>query len=151
MGKLTTLAIAGVAVSVLGTGCSLLGPTTAEACVDWVWFQDRQDQFDQAALVVVGKPVRRDGETSIYGYTAQTHLVEIETIFKGAAGQDTLLISSMPKTCTGWESYPNGDPLDTNQRVIIFATEQDNQWFTMTPDQGVIPFEQGTPLPFERS
>ncbi|MDQ1058773.1 hypothetical protein QFZ23_002674 [Arthrobacter globiformis] len=54
----------------------------------------------------------------------------------------------MPQTCTGGESYPNGDPLDTNQRVLIFATEQDREWFTMTPDQGVVPFEQGAPLPF---
>jgi hypothetical protein len=69
---------------------------------------DPQDQFDQAALVAVGKPMRQDGETSIYGYTAQTHLVELETIYKGKAGQETVRISSMPQTCTGGESYPNG-------------------------------------------
>jgi hypothetical protein len=151
MGKLATLAFLGVTVSVMGTGCSFLGPTRGDACVDWVRFADRQDQFTQAALVAVGKLVRPDGETSIYGYTAQTHLVEIETIYKGTAEQDAVRISSMPQTCSGGESYPKGDPLDTNQRVLIFAIQQDHKWFTMTPEQGVIPFEQGTPLPFKSS
>jgi hypothetical protein len=149
MGTLARLAVVGLTVSFLGTGCSLWDPPRAEACVDWVQFEDPQDQFDQAALVAVGEPVRQDGETSIYGYTAQTHLVKIETIYKGKPGQETVRISSMPQTCTGGESYPKGDPLHTNQRVLIFATEQDDEWFTMTPEQGVIPFKQGTPLPFE--
>lgn len=151
MRNLAPGAVLGIAVSVLGTGCSLLGPTTGDACVDWVRFADPQDQFDEAALVAVGKPVRQDGQTSIYGYTAQTHLIEIETIYKGKAGQESVRISSMPQTCTSGESYPNGDPLDTNQRVLIFATEQNHEWFTMTPEQGVVPFEQGTPLPFKPS
>ena len=150
MGNLATLACVGSAVSVLGTGCGF-GPTKAEVCADWVQFQDPQDQFDRAGLVAVGKPVRQDGETSIYGYTARTHVVEVEKILKGEPGQETILVSSMPQTCTGGESYPEGDPLDTKQRVLIFATEQDNQWFTMTPSQGVVPFERGTPLPFQSS
>lgn len=42
----------------------------------------------------------------------------------------TILVSSMPQTYTGGESYPDGDPLDTKQRVLIFATERDDQWFS---------------------
>lgn len=49
---------------------------------------------------------------------------------------------------TGGESYPEGDPLDTRQRIVIFATKQGGEWFTMTPSQGVLSFPQGTELPF---
>jgi hypothetical protein len=52
-------------------------------------------------VLIVGRP----GTTSIYGYQATTHLVEVERILKGV-------------------------------------------WFTMTPSQSVLPFQQGTRLPF---
>ena len=152
MGKLTMLAAAGnfAVVLVLTTGC-MTEPPHAEACVDWVRFEDPQDQFDQAALVIIGKPVKQDGETNMYGYTARTYLVEIETVLKGEQGQKTVLISSTPQTCTGGVSYPDGDPLDTNQRVLVFANKQDNKWSTLTPQQGVLPLTGGTPLPFRSS
>lgn len=84
-------------------------------------------------MVLIGKSVSRAGETTIYGSKATTHLVEIEQVLKGEPGDGNLRISSMPPTCTGGESYPDGDPLDPNQRVIIFATRQGGEWFTMTP------------------
>lgn len=166
MGKLVALAQVGLLVSVLGSGCSLVpgpgaapsggaatsgGPVPgggAETCVDWVRFETPQDQYDKAGVVLIGKSVSRAGETSIYGYKATTHLVEVEQVLKGAPGDGNLRISSMPPTCTGGETYPDGDPLDPNQRVIIFATRQGGDWFTMTPAQGVLPFPQGTKLPF---
>ena len=150
MGKLASLATAGIAVSVLTGACSA-EPPSAVACIDWVHFENPQDQFDQAGLVAVGKPVEQQGETNIYGYRARTHLVEVEAVLKGEPRQETLSITSIPQTCTGGVSYPDGDPLDTNQRVLIFATEQDGKWFTITPWQGVIPFSEGSPLPFESS
>ncbi|MDQ0076322.1 hypothetical protein [Arthrobacter oryzae] len=166
MGKLVALALVGLLVSVLGSGCSLVpgpgaapsggaatsgGPVPgggAETCVDWVRFETPQDQYDKAGVVLIGKSVSRTGETSIYGYKATTHLVEVEQVLKGDPGDGNLRISSMPPTCTGGETYPDGDPLDPNQRVIIFATRQGGDWFTMTPAQGVLPFPQGTKLPF---
>ncbi len=120
----------------------------AVACVDWVRFETPQDQFDQAGLVLIGKSVSRAGETSIYGHKAATHLVEVEQVLKGELGDGDLRISSMPPTCTVGGSYPEGDPLDPNQRVIIFANMQNGEWFTMTPAQGVLPFPQGAELPF---
>ena len=150
MGKIARVATAGTVVFVLGTGCSS-GQPTADACVDWVRFEDPRDQFDKAELVAVGKALRQDGETSIYSYAARTHLIEIETVLKGEPGQGPIQISSMPQTCTGGESYPDGDPLDTNQRVLIYATKQADKWFTMTPDQSVAPYEQGSPLPVQSS
>ncbi len=117
------------------------------ACVEWVQFETPQDQYDKAGVVLIGKSVSRAGETSIYGHKATTHLVEVEQVLKGDPGDGNLRIS-MPPTCTGGESYPDGDPLDPNQRVIIFATKQGGDWFTMTPAQGVLLFQQGTELPF---
>jgi len=99
-------------------------------------------------MVLIGKSVSQVGETTIYGSQATTHLVEVERVLKGDPGDGNLRISSMPPTCTVGESYPDGDPLDTAERVIIFATKQGAEWFTMTPAQGVLPFPQGSNLPF---
>jgi hypothetical protein len=173
MGKLISLAQAGLLVIVLGTGCGIepsggaapssgnqpssgIGPSGgavpgggAVACVDWVRFESAQDQYDYAGLAVIGKPVGEDGETSIYGYKATTHLIEVERALKGEPGDGTIRVSSTPMTCTaGGESYPDGDPLDTDQRLIIFATRQGTDWFTLTPAQAVLPFPQGKELPF---
>jgi hypothetical protein len=118
------------------------------ACVDWVRFETPQDQYDKASVVLIGKSVSRAGETTIYGSEATTHLVEVEQVLKGNPGEGDLRISSMPPTCTGGETYPEGDPLDTAERVIIFATKQRGEWFTHTPAQGVLPFPQGAEIPF---
>ena len=118
------------------------------ACVDWVRFATPQDQYDNAGVVLIGRSVGPAGETSIYGSKATTHLVEVEQVFKGNPGEGNLRISSMPPTCTGGETYPDGDPLDTAERVIIFATKQGGEWFTHTPAQGVLPFPQGAEIPF---
>lgn len=178
MGKFVSLVQAGLLVIVLGTACGTppSGPAAPNsdtqpspsaapgsgietasggapdggtvACVDWVRFESPQDQYDHAGLVLIGEPAGKDGETSIYGYRAATHLIKVEQILKGEPGDGTIRITSTPMTCTAdGESYPDGDPLDTDQRVIIFANKQGADWFTLTPAQGVLPF-QGTELPF---
>lgn len=134
--------------STRGSSTSPVPGNGAVTCVDWVRFETPQDQYDRASLVLVGKSVRRAGETSIYGHKATTHLVEVEQVLKGELGDGDLRISSMPPTCTVGGSYPDGDPLDPNQRVIIFANMQNGEWFTMTPAQGVLPFPLGAELPF---
>ncbi|NJC23956.1 hypothetical protein BJ994_003032 [Arthrobacter pigmenti] len=132
----------------LGTsGCS--GETVSGACADWVLFETPQDLFDHAPLVLVGRPIAEDGQQRIYGYDAQIHVVSIEKILKGDIEQDEIRIASMPQTCTDVSVvYPRGDPLDIDQRVIIFASEQEGQWFTITPEQGVLSFAEGEELPF---
>jgi hypothetical protein len=119
------------------------------ACVDWVRFETPQDQYDSAGLVLIGESVSREGETSIYGHMATTHVVEVEEVLKGNPGDGNLRITSTPPTCTVGGSYPDGDPLDTAERVIIFASRQGDEWFTITPAQGVLPFPQGSKLPFQ--
>jgi hypothetical protein len=120
----------------------------AVACVDWVWFETPEDQYDNAPVVLIGKSVSLAGESTIYGSKATTHLIEVERVLKGDPEDGNLRISSMPPTCTVGETYPDGDPLDTAERVIIFATKHGAEWFTMTPAQGVLPFPQGSNLPF---
>ena len=117
-------------------------------CVEWVRFATPQDQYDNAGMVLIGKSVSRAGETSIYGHKATTHLVEVEQVLKGNPGEGNPRITSTPPTCTVGGSYPDGDPLDTAERVIIFASKQGNEWFTITPAQGVLPLPQGSELPF---
>jgi hypothetical protein len=151
MGKFISLAPAAFLVGVLGTGCGLIPGNGAETCVDWVRFETAQEQYNNASMVLIGKSAGSDGETSLYGYKATTHLIEIERVLKGNPGNGNLRVSSMPQTCTGGESYPDGDPLQTDQRIIIFATQQGDEWFTMTPAQGVLPLEQGKELPFQAS
>ena len=123
-------------------------PAASETCVDWVRFETPQAQFDHAELVLIGKPVRADGETLIYGYKANVHLVEVESVLKGDPGPAPLHIASMPPTCSAGVSYPDGDPLERSQRMLIFASKQEGGWFTQTPAQGAVPFEAGEPLPF---
>jgi hypothetical protein len=148
MGKYISVVQSGLLVAVLGTGCGILPGSGAETCVDWVRFESVQKQYDQAGMVVIGKSVGEAGETSIYGYKATTHLIEVERVLKGDPGAGPAHVSSTPATCTGGESYPDGDPLEANQRAIIFATRQGSEWFTLTPAQGVLPFQQGKELPF---
>jgi hypothetical protein len=98
--------------------------------------------------VLTGKSISRAGETSIYGHRSTTHLVEVEQVLKGDPGDGNLRITSTPPTCTGGESYLDGDPLDTAERVIVFASKQGDEWFTITPTQGVLPFPKGSEIPF---
>ena len=148
MAKVTSLATAVLVAGVLSTGCDLIPVSGAETCVDWVWFETPQAQYDNASMVLIGNSVGVDGETSIYGYEATTHLIKVERVLKGDPGDGPLRISSTPQTFTGGESYPEGDPLQTDQRVMIFATQRDNEWFTMTPAQGVLPLPPGKEPPF---
>ena len=130
------LACVGSLLCVLVTGCGLLPGSKTDVCVDWVHFETAQDQFRQAALVVIGTPAGTDAETRIYGYTAQVHVVEVGNVLKGDPGPRPLRMASMPLTCTGGVSYPEGDPLDGQRRMLIYATNQNGSWFTMTPDPG---------------
>ncbi|WP_441403730.1 hypothetical protein [Arthrobacter sp. 2YAF22_2] len=128
-------------------GCGLVpGAVRTDVCVDWVAFETMQQRFDHAGAVLVGKPLKRDGESRSYGYQANVHVVEVEQVFKGGLGRGPVRVASMPVTCG--QTYPHGDPLDDGDRKLIFLTEQNGEWFTMTPDQGTVQFPAGTPLPF---
>ncbi|WP_157356989.1 hypothetical protein [Arthrobacter sp. U41] len=142
-------AIVGLLTCGLASGCSLLPTGPSETCVDWIRFETPQAQYDHAALVVISKPVRADGETALYGYRANVHLLDVETVLKGEPGPAPLRITSTPPTCSPGFLYPDGDPLERSQRMLIYASKQDGGWITQTPVQGAVPFDAGTPLPFK--
>lgn len=148
MRKPVQLTFVAPVLCMLIAACGLLTGPTTETCVDWVRFETAQEQFREATLVVIGTPAGPDSETRIYGYTAHIHVVEVEDVLKGQPEAGPLRIASMPLTCTKGVSYPEGDPLDGGRRMLIYATKQNGYWFTMTPDQGAVPFDSGTPLPF---
>ena len=141
-GKMTI----GVLLVALLSGCWVLPVSHTDTCVDWVRFSTMQQRFDHAGAVLVGTAVKRDGEVQTYGYQANVHVVEVEQVLKGRLGEGPVRIASMPVTCGA--SYPDGDPLDAGGRQLFFLTQQNEGWFTMTPDQGAVPFPAGTPLPF---
>jgi hypothetical protein len=137
----------GILCCLLLGGCWLVpGAVRTDACVDWVALETMQQRFEHAGAVLIGKPLKRDGLARSYGYQANVHVVDVEQVFKGGLGPGTVRVASMPVTCG--KTYPDGDPLDDGGRKLIFLTEQNGEWFTMTPAQGVVQFPAGTPLPF---
>lgn len=146
MRRLAGATTIGVLLCGLLSGCWLVPGPRTDACVDWVRFETMQQRFDHAGAVLVGTAVKRDGEVRIYAYQANVHVVEVEQVLKGGLSEGSVRIASMPVTCGA--SYPNGDPLDAGGRQLFFLTQQNGEWFTMTPDQGAVPFPAGTPLPF---
>lgn len=146
MRRLAEVTTIGVLLCGLLCGCSLLPVSRTDTCVDWVRFETMQQRFDHAGAVLVGTAVKRDGEVRIYAYQANVHVVEVEQVLKGSLSEGSVRIASMPVTCGA--SYPDGDPLDAGGRQLFFLTQQNDGWFTMTPDQGAVSFPAGTPLPF---
>ncbi|WP_028280667.1 hypothetical protein [Arthrobacter sp. H5] len=124
------------------------------ACVDWVFFATPQSMYDDAKLVAVGRVTDGAGTIDSYvsgGYTgpANTYLFEVEQVLRGEFDDRTLTVGSQPVGCGATNQYPDGDQLDTDERIILFASDHDGPWMTLTSTQGVIPFPEGAGLPFE--
>ncbi|MET3809772.1 hypothetical protein [Arthrobacter sp. UYEF3] len=148
MRRLVAAAMMGGLSGAVLSGCWLNpGAVRTDVCVDWVSFETMQQRFDHAGAVVIGTPLKRDGETRSYGYQANVHEVAVEQVLKGGLGLGTVRVAARPVTCG--KTYPAGDPLDDGSRKLMFLTDQNGEWFTMTPDQGTVQFPAGTPLPFK--
>lgn len=120
------------------------------ACPSWAISEDPQEHYEAATVVVVVSNAERDGETAIFGVQAHAYQVSVDEVLKGSVGDNVIRISSMPDPCTEeGVVYPDGDPLETIERVIIFASDQEGEWFTLTPFGGVISFPEGTEHPFD--
>ncbi|MDN4611884.1 hypothetical protein [Arthrobacter burdickii] len=122
-------------------GC---GYASGATCVDWVRIETPQETFDQAELVIVGAGTERDGTESIYDAEAHSYRMDVSEVLKGDLPSGTIRVSSMPVTCTEGSQYPDGDPLDTASDVLIFANRYDDEWFTLTPFDGVLRYSQDT-------
>jgi hypothetical protein len=84
----------------------------------------------------------RDGTAPIFGVNAHSYEVQVGEVFKGEVDGGSVRISSMPDPCSGTAEYPDGDPLGTSKPLLVFATQQDGEWFTLTPLDGTVPFTQ---------
>lgn len=140
-------AVAGVVLllAVL-SGCNL---TTTITCVDPVDFETPADAAESASLVVVGTVTGSAGERAYYQETAPVHRFAVESVLKGELTSRTIEVASVPQTCNGEAgSFPDGDPLDTDQRVELFLFEAKGEYRLITPWDGVAAAPAGEPLPW---
>lgn len=70
--------------------------------------------------------------------------MQIDEVLKGDVSPETTRVTSMPITCTEGNQYPDGDPLDTNERIIVFASTSNGEWFTLAPRDGTLPYSTDT-------
>ena len=97
-----------------------------------------------ADLVVVTSSSTRDGTEHILGVDAHAYEVRVDEVLKGQVDGGRVRISSMPDPCSGSPEYPDGDPLHTSDALLVFATRQDGEWFTLTPLDGTLPATRET-------
>lgn len=150
-------ALAGVlGVSVLVAGCGIVervgGGQRAETCVSWVGFDTPADALDAAAVAVRTEgPTPVVGTTDLFGVDARVHVVTVSEVLKGTdvGTGDEIEVASTPVTCTGGEVYPDGDPLDATEALIVLVhrAETGDVWRTITPGQGVVPATVDWQLP----
>lgn len=122
----------------------------AETCVSWADLSDPQVAFDEADAVIIGRSSASTEVTNMFGLDAAVHNVDVLQVLKGDLA-DTEAVASTPETCTDGAPYPNGDPLDAEEDLILFLTKQDGDtpWSTMTPFDGAQPAPKDGSLPFE--
>lgn len=113
----------------------------AETCVSWVDFATPADAWVRADLVVVGRVVADAGSERVYGTSARVHRVEVDRVLSGDPPAREMDVVSVPVTCETGGPYPNGDPLDVDDPVVVFLHhDQDaDRWWTLTPRHGVVP------------
>lgn len=112
------------------------------SCPSWAGFPTPQEKYDAADLVIVTSSSTRDGTARIFGVDAHAYEVRADEVLKGRVDGGSVRISSMPDSCSGTAEYPDGDPLDTSDALLVFATRQDGEWFTLTPLDGTLPYTQ---------
>lgn len=88
----------------------------------------------------------------MFGLDAAVHDVEVLQVLKGDV-ESPAAVASAPETCTTGVPYPNGDPLDAEEDLLLFLTKQDGEspWSTVTPFDGAQPAPEDGSLPFETS
>lgn len=123
------------------TGCE---HETAPACAQWVPYGSSQERYDAADAVFVGSHSEQVATTRLYGVEANTYNVQVYEVLKGNVSAEAIRVTSMPITCTDGDQYPEGDPLDTTERIIVFADKSDGKWFTLTPHDGTLPYSADT-------
>ena len=143
------LGVAALVVLPLG-GCAM---ETSSICVEYVDFETPAAAAAGVAVVVVGTVVGSAGQREIYGEPAPVHRFAIESVLKGEVPGDAreIDVASVPQSCNGADRgpFPDGDPLDTTDRVELFLSEEDGAFHTVTPWDGVESAPPGKPLPWD--
>ena len=130
------------------SGCA----TSTSVCVDWVDFATPADAAVDAQLVLVGTVTGSAPQRQLFYLPAPVHRIAVESVLKGQlpAGTREIDVASVPQTCNGEAgAFPDGDPLETDQRVEIFLFEEDGEYRLITPFDGVEPAPEGEPLPWD--
>jgi hypothetical protein len=131
-----------VAVAVLA-GCA---PTVA--CADWPTDLTEQALYEEATFVAVGFVNERAGSIPSLTGQARAYSFFVDELLKGDADEGLVVIGSRPESCTDGGPYGTGDQLLTDDRVLVYATDEGDGLLLITPYQGVTPLPEGSPLPF---
>ena len=143
--------LAAVLLGSILTSCSVLAPQVG-VCVSWIDVSDPQTAYDESEAVVIGTLEATKETVSLYGIQAAVHELTISEVVKGDVEQTpTIRVASTPVTCTGGDTYPEGDPLDVEGEQIVFlnSPEPDGAWQLLTPYNAVLPAKADGTLPFE--
>ncbi|PFG44711.1 hypothetical protein ATJ88_3447 [Isoptericola jiangsuensis] len=134
-----------VGVAALG-GCGTA--EVSSACVDWADYDTPADAALDADAVAHGRVTGQTGTTYLFGETAHVWEVAVDAWLQGS-GARTIEVVSAPRTCENGSPYPDGDPLDGTDDVILLLTADGARWQTLTGFQGVIPAPPAGELPSE--
>jgi hypothetical protein len=119
------------------TGCSFI--QTVE-CVSWVTFEgDQQLLAESARLIVVGEVIEQSGTVDLVGGDARLYRFDVQEASDERFVGLEIEIASRADGC-GPNPYPRGDRLDTDDRIAVFLST-DEQWdglATLTPFEGVV-------------
>lgn len=144
-------ALAGMGLVLVSALSGCMPGIYSRSCVSWAGYETPQDQYDSAGLVVVGQVIELDGvkEAPPGAPTGDTRIyrIRVDEVHKGEAG-DVVHVGSTSDGCPDTH-YAEGDQLDTQQRIVVFARNDDGAWTTLTPFDGVIELSQDGELPFE--
>ncbi|WP_250445472.1 hypothetical protein [Actinotalea sp. C106] len=140
------------AASVLAmVGLAGCAPSGTQTCVDWVDFASPADALVDAELAVTGEVLEAIDTAELYGVQATVWSVRVTDapLVGDPPEADEIRVISTPVTCTGDEIYPEGDPLDTADPLVLVLTSDaaDGDWRTITPRQGAVPAGPDGELP----
>lgn len=128
------------------SGCG----TTTTICADSIGPLSIDDAGQSAAVVVVGIVTGSAGERVIYQVSSPVHHFSVESVVKGDLDATQIDVAALPITCNGPAGpFPDGDPLETTERVQLFLFGEDGGYRLITPWDGVVPAPEGEPLPWE--
>ena len=119
---------------------ALAGCTSSVAqCVDWVVFETPADAAADSDAVVLGTVAGSEGSTELYGQEVAVWTIEVSEWVQGGAGDRSIDVVSVPRTCERGAPYPDGDPLAGASELLLFLRADGERWQTITPTQGVLP------------